>query len=89
MKKTDTEVLHETLQRVIRTETRVMSLGNKLGFDLKDEEDIEVVVKTREAILRTLDVAFTSVIKACRRHNLHGEKVKVWFQDELVAELRV
>lgn len=88
-KKTDSELLQETLQRVIRTETRVMSLGAKLGFDLKDEEYIDVHPDTSVVVIETLDVAYTSVIKAARRAGLHGRKVAVYFEDKLVAEMPV
>ena len=83
------EVADETLQRVIRTETRLMTLGTKLGFDLKAEEDIEVNVEEKYLVLRSLDVAYTSVIKAARRAGLHKQKVCVYYDGELVAEMRV
>jgi predicted nucleic acid-binding protein len=83
------DIAEETLQRVIRTETRLMTLGTKLGHDLKDDEYIEVVVDSKAIYLATLDVPYTSVIKAARRAGLHKQKVSVWFDGALVAEMPV
>jgi len=87
--KTDRELAEETLQRVVRTETRLMTLGTKLGHDLKDDEYIEVFPATKSIILQTLDVPYTSVIKVARRAGLHGHKVKVYFGNDLIAEMPV
>jgi len=87
--KTDRMLLEETLQRVTRTETRLMSLGLRLGFDLKDDEDIRVVVESKSLYLATLDVPYTSVIKAARRAGLHGQKVSVFFHGGMIAEMPV
>jgi hypothetical protein len=88
--KTDNRVIDEIRQRVIRLETRLMCLGTKLGFDLKDDEYIEVMTgDPPHVILQTLDVPYTSVIKACRRAGLHRKKVAVYFNDELIAEMPV
>jgi len=87
--KTDREVADETLQRVIRTETRLMTLGTKLGHDLKDDEYINVDADSRVVTLQTLDVPYTSVIKCCRRAGLHGHKVQVRFEDKVIAEMPV
>lgn len=89
MSKTNEEVMREILQRVTRTETRVMSLGSKLGYDLKDEEDIEVDKSAGIVTIKTLDVAYTSVIKAARRAGLHGKRVYVMFDGESIAEVLV
>jgi hypothetical protein len=66
-----------------------MTLGVKLGFDLKDDEYIEVDAKERTVVLLTLDVPYTSVIRACRRAGLHKQKVKVYYDGELVADMPV
>jgi len=88
--KTDNELLDEVRQRVIRLETRLMVLGTRLGFDLKDDDDIAVYVsEPPHVILKTLDVPYTSVIRACRRAGLHKRKVAVYFDDELIAEMPV
>lgn len=83
------KVLDEIRQRVIRVETRLMTLGSKLGFDLKDDEYIDVHPLTRTVVLQTLDVPYTSVIRACRREGLHKQTVKVYFNDEMIAEMPV
>lgn len=87
--KTDRDVMDETLQRVVRTETRLMTLGSKLGFDLKDDEYIEVIVESKSIYLATLDVPYTSVIKAARRAGLHKQKVSVFYNGELIADMPV
>lgn len=87
--KTEHELLEETLQRVIRTETRLMSLGTKLGYDLKDDEEVTVVVESRSVYIATLDIPYTTVIKAARRAGLHGKKVTVWFDGKAMGELQV
>lgn len=87
--KTDNELLDEIRQRTIRLETRLMVLGTKLGFDLKDDEYIDVVVDSASVYLATLDVPYTSVIRACRRVGLHKQKVKVFFNGEMIAEMPV
>lgn len=87
--KTDREIVEETLQRVVRTETRLMTLGSRLGFDLKDDEYIEVVVESKCIYLATLDVPYTSVIKAARRAGLHKQKVSVFYNGELIADMPV
>lgn len=87
--KTERQIAEETLQRVIRTETRLVTLGTKLGYDLKDDEYIEVVVPSKAIYLATLDVPYTSVIRAARRAGLHGHKVTVQFNGALIAEMPV
>jgi hypothetical protein len=87
--KTEREIAEESLQRIIRTETRLMTLGTKLGFDLKDDEDISVVADSNSVYLASLDVPYTSVIKAARRAGLHKQKVSVFFNGSLVAEMPV
>lgn len=89
MKKTETEMIAETLQRVTRLETRLMSLGGKLGFDLKDDEDIVVDPVLRTVVLRTLDVPYTSVIRKGRQAGLHGQRVTVLWEGKIIAEMPV
>lgn len=90
-KRTDNDMLQEVLQRVVRTETRIMALGTKMGFDLKDEDNIEVFTAANPpcVVLPTLDVPYTSVIKAARRAGLHGKKIIVYFDEQLIAEMPV
>ena len=85
----DREIMEEVRQRAIRLETRLMVLGVKLGFDLKDDEYIEVDPEMRVVVLQTLDVPFTSVIRACRRVGLHRQTVGVYFKEEMIAEMPV
>lgn len=79
----------EGVQRVTRVETRLMSLATKMGFDLKDHEDIRVDVEYAEVHIATLDVAYTSVINAARKAGMHGRKIGVWYEKMLIAEMRV
>ena len=83
------KVLDEIRKRVIRTETRVMALGSKLGYDLKDEDEVTVMVESKSAYIAVMDVAYTTVVNRCRRAGLHGEKVKVFHNGALVAEMYV
>jgi hypothetical protein len=87
--KTDSQKIDEGLQRVTRLETRLMVLAAKLGFDLKDEDYIYVDAVNRNVHLKSMDVAFTSVIKAARRAGLHGGRVDVYCGDNLIGELPV
>lgn len=95
--KTENQVLDEIRQRVIRVETRLLVLGTKLGFDLKDDEYIEVLqdagtIRTEGMpviVLKTLDVPYTSVIRAARRAGLHKRKVRVYYDGDLIAEMPV
>jgi hypothetical protein len=87
--RSDNELLDEIRQRTIRLETRLMGLGTKLGFDLKDCEDIRVVPESRSVYLATLDVAYTSVIRECRRAGLHKMKVQVYYDGAMIAEMPV
>ena len=87
--KTDRDLMEETLQRVIRTETRLVTLGSEMGVSLKDDEHIEVNTETGVLTLATLDVPFTSVIKVARRAGLHGSKVTVMFDGKLIGVIPV
>jgi hypothetical protein len=86
---TEKEIMEEVRQRVIRLETRLMILGTKMGFDLKDDDYIEVDREMKLVVLQTLDVPYTSVIRACRRAGLHKQKVRVYHNNELIAEMPV
>lgn len=87
--RTEHDMIEEVLQRLIRTETRLMSLGTKMGYDLKDDEEVTVVVASRSIYIGTLDIPYTTVIKAARRAGLHGKKVMVWFDGRMLGELQV
>lgn len=84
----DNKVLKEIRQRVIRTETRIMSLGSKLGVDLKDtdNDDIMVDVGNRSVDIVAMDVAITSIVNKCRALGLQNTHVIVYCHDKVVAD---
>ncbi|HEX6826696.1 MAG TPA: hypothetical protein VF077_10315 [Nitrospiraceae bacterium] len=79
------EVEQELLDRTRRIETRLMSLGNRLGFNLKDEEGVHVNAATLTVDLDSMDVSVSAVILIARRAGLHGKKVTVVHRNEVVA----
>lgn len=87
-KKTDRDLLEETLQRVVRTETRLVTLGLKLGHTLNEDEEITVVEESRAVYLATLDVPYTHVIRAARKAGLNGKKVSVWHNGYCLGDLQ-
>lgn len=84
----DNKVLKEIRQRVIRTETRIMSLGSKLGVDLKDTDNDDIMVDVGNHIVDiiAMDVAITSIVNKCRALGLQNTHVKVYCHDKVVAE---
>lgn len=82
------KLLEEIRKRVIRTETRVMALGNRLGFDLKAEDEVLVVLSSKTVHLAVLDTAMSTIINRCRREGLHNCTVGVWFDGKQIAEVR-
>jgi hypothetical protein len=66
-----------------------MSLGTRLGVDLKDDDKITVDVGGRVVRIAAMDVAFTSVVNAARRAGLRNVKVDVFHNEELVANIKV
>lgn len=76
----------ELLDRTRRIETRLMSLGSRLGFNLKDEEGITVDAATQTVEVESMDVSVSMVMLVCRRHGLHGKWVRVLFKGEVVIE---
>jgi hypothetical protein len=83
------KVLDEIRKRVIRTETRVMALGNKLGYDLKDEDEVTIVVKSCSAYIGVLDISLSTIINRARRAGLHGNTVGVFYDGQHVADVEV
>ena len=79
------EVTTETLQRVTRIETRLMSLGNRLGFNLKDEEGVHVFPASLIVEIDSMDVSVSAIILMARRSGLHGKKVTVTHKGDVVA----
>lgn len=75
----------EILQRVTRVETRLMSLGNRMGFNLKDEEGVHVSVPTLTVDIDSMDVSVSAIILTARRMGLHGKKLTVTHRGEIVA----
>lgn len=83
----DLRILDEIKKRVIRTETRVMALGTKLGYDLKDEEEVTVVVESESVYIAVLDVSMSTIINRARQAGLHGRTVAVCYDGKVVAEV--
>ena len=77
--------VQEILDRVRRTETRLMSLGNRLGFDLKDEAGVHVYLEQRLVDLDSMDVSVSSVVRLARRAGLLG-KITVSYRKLILSE---
>lgn len=86
---TDREVLNEVRQRVVRLETRLVVLAKGMGVDLSDQDYVEVNADDFTVDLLALDVSMSSVLNKCRRLNLHGKTVRVFYKNEPLAELYV
>lgn len=87
--KSDRQLTEEVLQRVVRTETRVVALGQKLGYDLVYDEEVTVVVESKSVYVAVMDVTLGNIIKAARQKNLHNTTVGVYFNGSRVAEVVV
>lgn len=83
--RTPDDVAAETLQRVTRIETRLMSLGNRMGFNLKDEEGVHVHPHTLSVEIDSMDVSVSAIIQMARRRGLHGKKLTIYHRGEAVA----
>lgn len=63
--------VHEIRQRVIRIETRLVVLAKKMGVDLAEEEEIRFDEHGR-ALLMSLDIPLSTILKAARREEKWG-----------------
>ena len=74
----------EMIDRVRRIETRLMTLGDKLGFNLKEEDGIRAVRESATVYIDSMDVSVSAVVRAARREGLHGHKIAVAFDGKVV-----
>ena len=82
--------LKEIVQRTTRIETRLCALGDKLGFDLKDEETmVHVNAADCTVTIDAMDVTVSSVVNKARQAGLHGKRVTVEYQGQTIATFKV
>lgn len=77
--------IRELLDRSRRTETRLMSLGNRLGVDLKDENMIDIDFEKRIIKLKTLDISVSAVQRKAKRFGLNGT-VSIEFEGAILSD---
>jgi hypothetical protein len=83
------KVLQEVRQRVVRLESRLVVMAQQLGVAWDVQDHVAVNVADRTADLTALDVPLSVVVNKCRRLNLHGSTVTLYFKNEPLAELYV
>ena len=95
MEQVTADRLHEILQRVKRTETRVVTLGLKLGHQLTEEAEIQFATgenpkagNVEVAILPSLDIPLSTLLKAARRAEKWGV-IPMLYENKMVGTLVV
>ena len=83
----------EILDRLIRTESRIVQLGDHVGANLRSKQKIEIVrtdlTTPVPAYVRidSLDVSVSRILTELRQANLHARSVDVFIGDALVCTL--
>lgn len=83
------EMLKECVDRIKRIETRVIVLGNKLGYDLAEADNIEVDADAGKVDISTMDVALSNIIRAAHQGGLNNMLIEIHFRGALVAAAQV
>jgi Fe2+ or Zn2+ uptake regulation protein len=81
--------LKEVNQRVTRIETRLLNLGTKMGYDLKEEDHVHVDVEKCTVTIDVMDVTVSSVVNKARQAGLHGKRITVEYKGQTVAIFKV
>lgn len=81
----------ELLQRVTRIETRIMSLGDRLGYNLKDKEVVKATCNApaRKVYISAYDVSLSTIINCARTAGVADEWVDIVIGDERLGEVWV
>lgn len=87
--KPDREILKEVLQRMIRVETRMMVLGQKLGHDLSDEDNISFVIPSLAVYVGALDTPLSNIIRVVHKAGVTNREVTVFFNGSRIGSVIV
>jgi len=77
--------MKEVIDRVRRIETRLMTLGAKLGHNLKDEDGVHVDPETGDVDIDHMDISVSSIVRMCRQAGVHGRKVTVRCREAVIT----
>jgi len=81
-------LLKEVNQRVIRTETRVVNLGDHIGLNLREQTKVELTHEGSELMVRisALDVSISQIMNVLHRAGCdRGRHVGVWCGGKFVC----
>jgi hypothetical protein len=86
-----TQLEYEVLSRCRRIETKLTKLAEGLDITIASDED-SVVLDTWEggsaAIVLSMDVSVSAILRVARKGGLHGKPVPVVFNNKLLFILR-
>jgi len=85
----DKDMLKECVDRIRRVETRLIVLGNKLGHDLTETDNLDVDVDAGKVDILTMDVALSNIIRAAHQAGLSNMLVEIHFKGTLVAAAQI
>lgn len=87
----DYEILQQILQRVVRIETRMIQLGDKLGVNLKGGGAPVPVynIEAKTVDIGAVDTALSSIINCAYTAGVREDWVEVFYRDERVGEVYV
>lgn len=80
--------VQEILDRVIRTESRVVQLGDHVGANLRQKQRIEihnVAGNVWQVEIDALDVSLSRIVAELQRNQIEVQAVGVWLEGRLVA----
>lgn len=88
--KTDHELLQEVADRVTRTESRIVQLGDHVGANLRQKQRIAIRVGASgftEVEIDALDVSISRVMTELKSHGVRASAVSVRHEGRIVATL--
>lgn len=86
--RTTDDKVQEILDRVVRTESRVVQLGDHVGANLRHKMRIElhnVSGNVWQVEIDALDVSLSRIVAELQRHQIEAQAVGVWLEGRLVA----
>jgi hypothetical protein len=82
------EKVQKILERVVRTESRVVQLGDHVGANLRQQQRIEihnVGSNLWQVEIDAMDVSLSRIVSELRRRQIRAHAVGVWLEGQLVA----
>lgn len=76
--------LSDVMQRLIRVETRVTTLGNHMGCEMGNSLDRIYLDEQNRITLRGLDSPLSAILQFCRLAGLSGEQ-QVWYAGKIIC----